>query len=374
MPNEKINKITQCLFFDNLPDDVEYNFEEGLVVGKFAPLTNGHINLINKAATACKKLTVAMCFDEKFLSQQNERDQKILTRKNRMIWLKKTFKNMPHINIVEIDETNLPAYPNGWAGYANLVRGIYPNSKIPEGTAIFSSEIEYDENYKKYLPELTHVVFDNDRVEVPISATMIRNNLYKYWEMLPTIVREYYTLKVCIVGTESSGKTTLVRALAKRFCTSWVEEYGREYCLNEVGGSEKLLVSKDYEQIVFNHKAEERKAIKSANKVTFIDSNAFVTEFYHRLYEGFANPTISGIVKSEEYDLIIYMSDETTWHDDGLRVNKDNRNQTKELFEEMLEEFPNQKEKMKFVSGVNIRQRHNKATDFVLELLKTNDA
>lgn len=359
------------LFFNNLPEDVEYNFEEGLVVGKFAPLTHGHINLINKAATACRKLTVAMCYDDKFLSKQNERDQKILTRKNRMIWLKKTFENMPHINIVEIDETNIPAYPNGWIGYSDLIRGIY-DGNIPKNTAIFSSEIEYDENYKKYLPELTHVIFDNDRTEIPISATMVRTNLYKYWEFIPSIVRQFYSLKVCIVGTESSGKTTLVRSLAKLFGTSWVEEYGRYYCEHEVGGSEKLLTSRDYEIIAFNHKAEEEKAMKHSNKITFIDSNAFVTEFYHRLYEGKQNDVVTSIAQNEYYDLIIYLSDETTWIDDGLRVNSSNRNKTRELFEEMLEEFPNQKDKMIYINGKNIRKRHADATKIIRELLDKN--
>lgn len=359
--------------FKDLPEDIEFNFEEGLVIGKFAPITFGHINLIYKAATACRNLTVAMCYDDKFLGQQSPRDQKVLTYKNRMRWLKTVFADMPHITITSIDETNIPAYPNGWAGYANLVRGIYDGA-IPEGTAIFSSEIEYDDGYKTYLPELTHVVVDNERTEVPISATMVRNDLYKYWELIPSCVRKDYALKVCVIGTESSGKTTLVRGMAKLFGTSWVEEYGRDYCMNVVGGDEKLLTSQDYEKIAFNHKTEEEKAMARANKVTFVDSNAFVTEFYHRLYEGFENKVVSNIAENEEYDLILYMSDDTTWVDDGLRVNGENRDETRALFNEMLNEFPNQKEKMILVSGKNIRVRHQKAIEEVKKLLSNNNA
>jgi HTH-type transcriptional repressor of NAD biosynthesis genes len=358
-------------FFKDLPEDVEFNFDEGLVVGKFAPLTLGHINLINKAATVCKNLTVAMCYDDKFLSKQSKRDQKILTYKNRMIWLKKTFSDMPHIKIVSIDETKLPEYPNGWSGYAELIRGIY-GGEIPLNMAMLSSEIEYDKGYNKYLPELTHVIVDNDRKDISISATMVRENLYEYWFFLPSCVRNAYTLKVCVIGTESSGKSTLVRAMAKLFGTSWVEEYGRDYCLNEVGGDEKLLSSLDYEKIAHTHKTEEEKALLTANKVTFIDSNAFVTEFYHRLYEGKKNDLVTSIAKNENYDLILYLNDETTWVDDGLRVNGGERNKTKQLFEDMLEDFPNQKENLIYVSGKNIRKRHEKVIEEVKNLMNKN--
>jgi HTH-type transcriptional repressor of NAD biosynthesis genes len=361
------------VLFKDLPDDTEFNFDEGLVVGKFAPTTFGHINLIHKAATACKHLTVAMCYDDKWLGKQSSRDQKILTKKNRLIWLKTLFADFPHITITLIDETNIPAYPNGWAGYAKLVRGIY-NGSIPENTAIFSSEIEYDDGYDTHLPELNHVVVDSERTEVPISATMVRNDLYHHWELIPSCVRQAYALKVCVIGTESSGKTTLVRSLAKLFGTSWVEEYGREYCQTKVGSDEKLLSSNDYETIAFTHKTEEEKAFLTSNKVTFIDSNAFVTEFYHRLYEGHPNAVVSAIAENERYDLILYLSDETTWTDDGLRSNGDNRDETKALFNEMLQEFPNQSSKIARIQGKNIRTRHEKAIKEVKKLLESHNA
>ena len=37
-------------------------------------------------------------------------------------------------------------------------------------------------------------------------------------------------LKVAILGTESSGKSTLAAALAARHRTVWVPEYLREFC------------------------------------------------------------------------------------------------------------------------------------------------
>jgi len=355
--------------FKDLPDDVDFNFDEGWVIGKFAPITLGHINLINKAATVCKNVKVVLCYDDKFLKNQSPRDQKVLTYKNRMMWLKQTFANMPHIEVTSIDETNLAPYPNGWAGYVNLLRELVGNNIRPN-TPVLSSELDYSEGYAKYLPEVTHVVVDNDREEISISATMVRENLYKYWDLIPSCVRKSYALKVCVIGTESSGKSTLVRAMAKLFSTSWVEEYGREYCESELGGDESLLTSVDYEKIAYEHKTEEEKACLRANKLTFIDSNAFVTEFYHRLYEGNKNELVSSIARNEKYDLILYLTDDTVWVDDGLRLNGDKRGITKKLFEEMLEEFPNQKEKLVIISGKNTRRRHELALFEIKKMLK----
>lgn len=345
-------------------------YENGIVVGKFAPLTRGHINLINHASTQCKNLKVFLCYDDKFLNEQNDRDKERLTLKNRLLWLKKTFKDFNHIKIDYIDESNIGEYPNGWPDFVNLIKAKY-NHNIPKDTALFSSEIEYDEGYKKYFPEIDHVVVDNDRTMVPISATKIRNNIYEHWDMLPSIVRKDYALKTCIIGTESCGKSTMVKYLAKLYNTSWVEEYGRTYIENELCSDESLLTSSDYEKIAFGHKNEEEIALRTANKVTFIDTNAFITEFYHRLYEGESNAIINQMAKKEDYDLILYLQDDVPWVKDNIRLNGNRRKETKELLDKMIEEFPNIKSKMVKIEGKDYNSRLQKAMKHVDKMLNS---
>ena len=356
------------------PLNTALTFSNGYVIGKYAPLTLGHINLINEASNECENVTVVLCYDDKFLLNQNERDQERLTFRNRLLWLKKTFSDMPHVKIVSIDETNIPAYPNGWKEYAKMIRNDVCGGEIPKNSAIFSSEVEYDENYKKYLPELTHVIVDNDRTQVPVSATMIRTNLYQNWNMIPSCVRKDYTLKVCVIGTESSGKTTLVKKLAKQYNTSWVEEYGRTYCKQELCGDETLLITDDFTKIAFHHKTMEEKALKTANRISFIDSNAFTTEYYHRLNLNKKNNVVTEMALSEKYDLILYLTDDVPWFDDGLRKHGDDRKKYRCLFEEMIEEFPNQKEKMVVISGDTYKERMNKAKIEVNKLLEKMNA
>lgn len=310
----------------------------GLVIGKFAPLTRGHINLINTAATTCERVIVVVSHDNRWLDKQNTRDQEVLQLKNRLRWLEQTYADIEHISVEYIIEDDIPEYPNGWQEYARILNENYGH--LPEIT-IFSSELDYDAEYKKYLPKFGHYIVDSDRTRVPISATMIRNDLMKYWEFLPSVVRKDYVRKVVIIGTESSGKTTLTKYLAKLYNTSWVEEYGRTYCEVDLVGNENLLTSEDYSKIAFRHKELEFEAERTANKIMFVDTNAFITEFYHRLYEHRKNPVVTAIAKEEHYDLVIVLAPTVKWVDDGLRINSD-RSITSELFEQMKKEFPNQ--------------------------------
>lgn len=320
----------------------------GLVIGKFAPLTRGHINLINTAATMCERVIVVVSHDNRWLNKQNERDQKVLQLKNRVRWLEQTYADIDHVIIKHVVEDDVPEYPNGWEGYCDLIDksmrewGFYTEEDIlNKNYTIFSSELGYEEGYKKYLPHMNHLVVDAERTRVPISATMIREDLMKYWEFLPSVVRKDYVRKVVIIGTESSGKTTLTKYLAKLYNTSWVEEYGRTYCEVDLVGNEELLTSEDYNKIAFRHKELEFEAERTANKIMFVDTNAFITEFYHRLYEHRENPVVTAIAKEEHYDLVIVLAPTVKWVDDGLRINSD-RSITSELFEQMKKEFPNQ--------------------------------
>lgn len=334
-------------------------FDIGIVVGKFAPLTQGHINLITQASLQAKKVIVVLSHDNRWLAQQCPRDQKALTFTNRLRWLQQHYADSAHIDIKYIIEDDIPEFPNGWSAYCNLLRKIYTEEqhknykeigttagtittrRIAQTVAIFSSEIDYDKGYEEHLPEVSHVVVDAHRTAVPISAAKIRENLYANWEYLPSIVRKDYTKRIVILGQESCGKSVMVKNLAKMFNTSWVEEYGRTYCETELCGSESTLRSDDYPVIAYRHKELEIQAMRSANRICIVDTNAFITEYYHRLYEGKPNRIVSAIAAEENYDLVIVLEPTVAWVDDGLRSNPE-RQRTTELFNLMCLEFPNQ--------------------------------
>lgn len=337
----------------------------GLIVGKFAPLTTGHINFINQSSTLCDKLLVLLSYDERWRDKQTPFMKDKLTFKNRMKWLLETFYDFDHIIVDFVDETTIAPFPNGWDEFKNLVsEKTYKHFGEYDTDYVFSSETDYDEGFKKYFPKTEHVIIDPSREMFPISATEVRSDLFKNWEYLPSAVRKEFVYKVCIIGTESTGKTTLTKYLSKMFATSWVEEYGRKFCEENLFGNENLLTNDDYSYIAFRHKEDENNAAKTANKVLFSDTNALITGFYQYLYEGEINTIVDEIIKKERYDLVIYLDNDIEWVDDGLRSNgsPDERQKTEVLLEYIMKKYS--------VNAIKISGSYKERLDAAYKLVK----
>ena len=73
----------------------------------------------------------------------------------------------------------------------------------------------------------THVALD--RSTVSISTETIRADPLKYLDYLEPCVRAHFVKRVVIIGSESSGTTTLARALAEHYQTTWAPEFGRRW-------------------------------------------------------------------------------------------------------------------------------------------------
>lgn len=332
--------------------------KRGWLTGKFCMLHMGHINFIHQAATLCDELVVVLSHSDKRFKDPR------LSYRNKMLWLRTTFKNEPHITVVGIDESGIPEYPNGWQAWSDLVK-----AKIgTDFDYIFTSEICDHEGYNTYFPGQEVVVVDAERKGVDISATRIREDMVTHWGKMPTVVRKDFVMRICIVGTESCGKTSLTKMLAKRHQTSWVEEYGRTYCEQDLCMDEDLLCFDDYGTIAARRYDMEQEAAAAANRVLFVDTAALSTNYFCLLYEGRENMMVSAYQERERYDAYFYLTDDVPFVEDGLRKNR-NRDNTRFLFETML--FANAKRHGSevFVISGNYNERFNKAIEIVDELL-----
>ena len=286
-------------------------YDIGMYGGSFNPLHLGHVNDIIRAANVCKKLYVV-------LSVSN--DPKEIDHRERLMWLKSITSDMENIEVFEIFDTNDSKKNYDWNNGANQIKN-YIGKKID---VVFSGNDYKDRNiWETIYPESKIIYFE--RSEVPISSTEIRNNPYKYYEYLPNIVKKHYIKKVCILGTESCGKTTLVRNLAKYFNTSHVEEAGRYIC-DEAGGIDNMQ-KYHYFDILFKHKNDEKEALEHANKVLFIDTDSLITLYYYQL--GFKDNDkvdcsfkniAQGISLLNNYDLYLFLEPDVEWVQDGTRT------------------------------------------------------
>ena len=116
-----------------------------------------------------------------------------------------------------------------------------------------------------------------------------------------------------------------------------------------------------------HQKKLEDEAVRHSNKIVFIDTEAIVTQFYCKLYEGKEDPAIDEIIKRQNYDLWLYLENDVQWVDDGLRKNGsvEGRNKGKQIMGELLEKY-NISNKIKFISG-NYEERLNKALEIIKE-------
>ncbi|MEC1177513.1 multifunctional transcriptional regulator/nicotinamide-nucleotide adenylyltransferase/ribosylnicotinamide kinase NadR [Metasolibacillus meyeri] len=289
----------------------------GFYGGKFMPFHQGHLYSTLKASAMVDKLYVIVLYDE-------ERDRKLCEQgnmpympyKERALWISQETRDCPNIEILYIEDADsLDADYNWLEGGKRIKAAIHESI-----THVFSSESSYSKWFDQIYPEAEHIVLDEARQMFPISATQIRTEgVYKHWDMLPMSVRPFFTKKVAVVGTESCGKSTLVRNLAKLFQTTYVEEYGRTIC-EEIGNGSDLIIDRHYEEITYGHKHLEFQRLKQANKVLFIDSEQVVTQYYTKVYQGYELPIVEEAIATQRYDLYLYLEPDVPWVEDGYRV------------------------------------------------------
>lgn len=289
----------------------------GFYGGKFMPFHQGHLYSTLKASAMVDKLYVIVLYDE-------ARDRKLCAEgnmpyvpyKERALWISQETRDCPNIEVLYIEDADSPDEDYNWFEGGKRIKAAIAEPI----THVFSSESSYSKWFDVIYPEAEHVVLDEQRQMFPISATQIRTEgVYKHWHMLPASARPFFTKKVAVVGTESCGKSTLVRNLAKLFQTVYVEEYGRTIC-EELGNGSDLIMDRHYEAITYGHKHLEFQRLKEANQVLFIDSEQVVTQYYTKVYQGYELPIVEAAIATQRYDLYLYLEPDVPWVEDGYRV------------------------------------------------------
>lgn len=309
----------------------------GFIGGKFLPLHQGHVYAITQAACLCDELYVV-------LSHSKARDQALcleaglseIPAEVRLRWLSQATKDMENVKVLSVEDRYESDDAYNWEEGAEAIQAAIGKPI----DFVFSSEESYDPIFQSLYPGARHIILDPARIQFPISATQIRTEgIYKHWAFIPEVVRPFFVKKVVIVGTESCGKSTLTRYLAKIYNSTYVEEYGRTMC-EELGGCDGIMTREYFPLIAYGHKLQEFEAIKKANKVVFIDTEATVTQYYSELYAQKNSPIVEAIALEQEYDLWLFLEPDVQWVDDGLRVHGEQevRKYNNERLKAMLDE------------------------------------
>lgn len=287
----------------------------GIIAGKFLPPHLGHSFLISRAAQQCDQLTVLIC----------DRPEYGIDATLRQSWLREMHPAVDFLIIKDNMDDNDSAT---WAASTTHLLGYVPD-------VVFSSE-DYGVRWAYHLG-CRHVSVDKMRIHVPISATKVRANTWVEWQYLHPIVRTYFTKRICIVGAESTGTTTLSQALAQHFQTNWVPEYGRAYTINQKTRLDRDgWQDADFMKIAREQNRSEDAAAAESNKLLFCDTDSFATSIWYERYLKLRSAKVEALAANRRYDLYLLTDVNIPFIQDGYRDGKDIRSQMHQRFQEKL--------------------------------------
>ena len=341
-------------------------YQTGVYFGRFLPPHRGHLYQIIEASTKCQNLIVVISDNAEQTRALCEADGlPEISYRLRKQWFSQQVQDMPHIQVRVLDESDIPVYPEGWQEWSKRMREVV----CAPIDAFFVGDLSYSETLASYFPEAKVELFDPSRTRYPISATEIRKNILGNWHYILGAARPFFAKKVLIAGTESCGKTTLTKCLAKLYNTSWSEEVGRYYARDYLGNDETIYTDEDFGRMAHLQAEQDYQAMRTANKVCFFDTDAVVTDYYSELYMGHRNKLVEAYINPDRYDVLMYLMPDVAWVDDGMRLNgsQERRENLNHHLMDMYTEF-GFKDKMLVIRG-DYNQRLTTAIEVVDKML-----
>ncbi|WP_127844547.1 AAA family ATPase [Psychroflexus aestuariivivens] len=143
--------------------------------------------------------------------------------------------------------------------------------------------------------------------------------------------------KIVLFGPESSGKTSLAKALAESYNTEWVPEFAREYLQKKYDDSAEICEEEDLIPIAIGQMKWENEKSKTAKNLLFCDTNLLQTYVYATVYfEDFKNETLKEYAFKHDYDFYFLTYIDTPWEEDDLRDKPNERIEMFEIFKHFL--------------------------------------
>jgi HTH-type transcriptional regulator, transcriptional repressor of NAD biosynthesis genes len=306
------------------------SFATGLVVGKFAPLHQGHHLVIETALAHCRSVVVLVYSNPDFPWMPSALRAK---------WIAALF---PTVRVVVPAAAPLNS-ADDWS-QREFVRRWLVEQQL-QVDAVFGSE-DYLAGFAAHI-SATAVQVDGARHQQPVSGTALRQAVqtmrqgsrpgttglqYTDTEALlaqqklafcAPIVRAHLEFwaspiqSVVFLGAESTGKSTLTARMALEYQTQMVAEWGREVWQQKNG----QLQLADYLEIAEQHRRLEDSAKKTSHQYLFVDTNAITTMFLGYAYAGQGLPELTKLAHEAEsrYHHVFLCGDDIAFEQDGWR-------------------------------------------------------
>ncbi|MGW7056522.1 AAA family ATPase [Streptomyces sp. NPDC054887] len=296
-------------------------YKHGLVLGKFYPPHAGHHHLVRTARERCERLTVLVCASS----------VESVALADRVAWMRAAHPDADVVGAVDDIPVDLTD-PAVWDAHMAVFLAAVPEAV----DAVFTSEAYGEELGRRFGAEA--VCVDPGRTAFPVSGTAVRADPVRHWDFLEAPVRAALARRVVVLGAESTGTTTMARALAGHYRarggvwegTRWVPEYGRRYSEErlaalrarrpEADWTDVVFATEDFPLIARRQADDEDAAAGAGSPVLFCDTDAFATTVWHERYLGGPSAEVARIAARGAQHLWL-LTDDTgvPFEDDGLR-------------------------------------------------------
>jgi len=293
----------------------------GLTLGKFAPLHSGHQHVIETALRENDRVIV-LVYNAPVTN---------VPLPVRGSWIRRLF---PAVEVIEAPDgpTEVGASPALMREHERYILKKLAGTRISN---FYSSEF-YGDHVSRALGARDRRV-DPGRDLFRVSGTRIRESPYVWRSFIHPVVYRDLITSVVFVGAPSTGKTTIAAALAERYATAWMPEYGREYW--DKHQVDRRLTLEQLVEIAEGHREREELRILEANRFLFVDTDATTTFIFSRYYHGCALPRLAELADAalRRYDLVFLCGDEIPYSDTADRSGQANRTLMQQWIRDDLE-------------------------------------
>ena len=284
----------------------------GVVFGTFAPLHQGHLDLIYQA----KKENDAGCIVIVCGESGDRGDRCGLPLSLRYQYAREFFAGDDLVAVYAIDDGVLGFKDDysfdQWKPWMQEFDEIYIR-------AVESSvQCNWYVGENQYHKDLLALGYNSKlviRSNNPISGTMIRENPLKYWDKIALPFRRAFSKNILIIGTASEGKTHLAMDLAKYFGTTYAHEWPRDF-MEKYSKSDWDLTAADFATFLIGQHQHISQMIEHLGNrgICFVDSDAITTDMYAKHYADRRECALT----SWDYDvyidnLALYMASQFKW-------------------------------------------------------------
>ncbi|MEI2276929.1 AAA family ATPase [Paenarthrobacter ilicis] len=317
-------------------------FQQAMVIGKFYPPHTGHAHLIATAAAQSKEVAV-LVLGSRFES---------ISIADRVAWLSEQFADADGVHIIGMPNDCPEDYLSAeiWLAQAELMRLALKSNGVSTVDAVFTSERYGEQLATMFGAE--HILVDPSRRVHPISGTLCRDDLSATWASIIPPARQDLATRIIVVGAESTGTTTLTRALAEHYVYRFphladVPEYGRQYTYDkfaqllsdqpEAALADMVWTAEDFSLIAAQQNAMEN-AAADACPLVIADTDALATTLWERYYLGegsFGSYHAADVLPRRDLYLITD-HEGVPFEDDGWREGEHRRAEMTEWFKESL--------------------------------------